>query len=953
MRAIGSLDMLQGREIHSRGSGEQQIPLGPPFSKGEDRHSRASRAPFGGRATFYAVRALIVVCVAVGSSVTQAVGASIHPTFPLLDENGAHVLQSGGAVSAMTTCGRCHDTAYISSHSYHADVGLSDVGEPGSAPSGRAWDVSTGLYGRWNPITYRYLTPEGDFRMDLGTASWVQMYGARHVGGGPAFVSRNGQPLTTLKAGGVRDADTHVADPVTGRPVVWDWQASGGVEMNCFLCHTPQPNNEARIAALQSGRFRWASTATLEGTGIVQKDGDAWRWARDAFDAQGHLKPELLRIQDPENANCGLCHGLVHVDGETPLITTGCRPGHWSTETTGQIISPQRISRSGMNLSGKETLSRAWDVHAERLVTCTNCHFSPNNPIYRLLAAGSSPSHLVFDARRLDIGDYLQRPSHQFAKGESAQGVLAPGLDASMRRCASCHKVEDTHKWLPYRERHMAAMGCETCHIPRMYAPARRQFDWTVLTSAGGPRVVCRGAIGKPVAFDALITGYEPVLLPQGRGDGRRLLMPHNLVSSWFWVAGNPERPVREKALKAVYLSGEGYHSDVVAALDRDGDGALEESELMLDTPEKVDVIARKLRTLGLENPRIMGEIQPYSINHTVTTDEWATRDCRACHSGDSRISRPMVLASYVPGNVLPEPVRDANVAFEGRIHRDDMGQLVYAPTSSSAGLYVLGHDSDRWANTVGLLAVFGVLAGVVLHGGMRFRAARRQTPGTAVLRRVYMYSAYERLWHWLQALGILALILTGLEIHLPDTVGLIGFGTAVRIHNILGFALVINAALAAFYHLASGDIRQFLPGTGDFFTQAISQVRYYLRGILAGEAHPFEKQPNRKLNPLQQMTYLVILNVLLPVQVLTGIMIWGAQRWPDLAGTMGGLAFLGPLHSLTAWLFAAFLIVHIYLTTTGRTPVSNIKAMVVGWEDVEGNEPSGEGGVSDERAGR
>ncbi len=39
------------------------------------------------------------------------------------------------------------------------------------------------------------------------------------------------------------------------------------------------------------------------------------------------------------------------------------------------------------------------------------------------------------------------------------------------------------------------------------------------------------------------------------------------------------------------------------------------------------------------------------------------------------------------------------------------------------------------------------------------------------------------------------------------------------------------------------------------------------------------------------------------------------------------------------AWLFAAFILVHVYLTTTGATPLEATKAMVTGYEDVEVHE--------------
>ena len=33
---------------------------------------------------------------------------------------------------------------------------------------------------------------------------------------------------------------------------------------------------------------------------------------------------------------------------------------------------------------------------------------------------------------------------------------------------------------------------------------------------------------------------------------------------------------------------------------------------------------------------------------------------------------------------------------------------------------------------------------------------------------------------------------------------------------------------------------------------------------------------------------------------------------------------------------FAAFVIMHVYLTTTGHTPMASIRAMITGWDEVE-----------------
>jgi thiosulfate reductase cytochrome b subunit len=206
-------------------------------------------------------------------------------------------------------------------------------------------------------------------------------------------------------------------------------------------------------------------------------------------------------------------------------------------------------------------------------------------------------------------------------------------------------------------------------------------------------------------------------------------------------------------------------------------------------------------------------------------------------------------------------------------------------------------------------------------------------------MRRVYLYCLYERLWHWLQAFCILGLLLTGLELHWPDVFALTGFATAITIHNVLGFLLLGNAFLALFYYWSTGAIRQFLPEPHDFFTLAVRQLLWYVHGMFRGEPHPFERHPQHKLNPLQKITYLAILNVLLPLQVATGLLTWAGQRWPDaLARIVTWQRVLSSVHSLGAWLFAAFLIAHVYLTTTGPTPLALLRAMIVGWDEREDN---------------
>jgi thiosulfate reductase cytochrome b subunit len=578
----------------------------------------------------------------------------------------------------------------------------------------------------------------------------------------------------------------------------------------------------------------------------------------------------------------------------------------------------------------------------ERVLDCTDCHYSLNNPVYYQEQSGDRSEHLTFDPRRIDLGEYIYRPLHQFAKGQSAQGELAPGYDETLRRCESCHSIDNTHNWLPYKDRHTAALACESCHTPKLYAPALQSIDWTVLDKVGEPIKSYRGLEGQSFDANTLITGYEPALLPRTNLDGATSLAPFNLITSYYWVYGDPPRPVPLRYLQAAYFDGDAYAPEILAVFDIDKDGELSHSELEITTNTQTAAISGRLSAAGLDSPRIQGEVQPYGISHNTAGDEWATRDCRTCHGGDSRLAASIDLSDRTPGGVMPTLYEGGPVSWPGAIIAGEDGALQFAPSTAAAGLYVLGHNAVKIIDWIGALMVVGVSLGVIIHGGLRFLAARKRVREAgaagepAAIQQVYMYDVYERFWHWLQTAAILLLLFTGLIIHKPDLFGVFSFSYVVQVHNVMALLLVINAGLSLFYHLASGEIKQFIPRPRGFFDEAFKQAIYYVRGIFRHEEHPFDKTRDRKLNPLQQMTYVMVLNVLLPLQIITGAFMWGAQRWPAATAALGGLPWLGPLHTLVAWTFAAFIILHVYLTTTGPTPTANLKAMMLGWEDAE-----------------
>ncbi len=198
---------------------------------------------------------------------------------------------------------------------------------------------------------------------------------------------------------------------------------------------------------------------------------------------------------------------------------------------------------------------------------------------------------------------------------------------------------------------------------------------------------------------------------------------------------------------------------------------------------------------------------------------------------------------------------------------------------------------------------------------------------------KVLFYSLYERIWHWIQAVSVVVLLASGFAITFVDGLIPLGFETSVHLHHVVGIVLVVNAALALFYNVTGGVLQRYIPALEEIFPLGFKHAGYYLFGIFKGEAHPFDKTPDKRLLPLQKVTYFIVLNLLLPLMMVTGLLKLGVDVVPGWVALSGGLKVLGPLHRLGAWLFAAFLILHVYMTTTGTTIWSNLAAMITGYE--------------------
>lgn len=191
----------------------------------------------------------------------------------------------------------------------------------------------------------------------------------------------------------------------------------------------------------------------------------------------------------------------------------------------------------------------------------------------------------------------------------------------------------------------------------------------------------------------------------------------------------------------------------------------------------------------------------------------------------------------------------------------------------------------------------------------------------------VLIYNRFNRIWHWGQALLIILLGITGFEIH--GSFSLSGFQRAVVLHNWLAGAFGVLVAFAIFWHLTTGQWRHYTPTR----KHLRAMIHFYLRGIFRGEHHPFNKTELSKLNPLQRLIYVGLKVLVFPSQGLSGLVYFYYDDLSARGYLPNGVGTVALIHTAGAFVLLAFLIVHMYLGTTGETPTSNLKAMITGWE--------------------
>lgn len=203
----------------------------------------------------------------------------------------------------------------------------------------------------------------------------------------------------------------------------------------------------------------------------------------------------------------------------------------------------------------------------------------------------------------------------------------------------------------------------------------------------------------------------------------------------------------------------------------------------------------------------------------------------------------------------------------------------------------------------------------------------------------VYLQPIPVRIWHWVNAFGIITLILTGAQIRFPEKIAILGsYKTAIEVHNFAGLAVAVSFAFWFFYYKMVKNTldKLYIPNEQDIKHGLVRQLLYYCFWYFMGKPSPFHATPDEKFNPMQKSAYLAVMFVLVPLVGLTGILLMNVTPLRVLILASGGLKVIVAVHFLLACSLLAFLCTHVYLATLGATPLAYFKPMIFGWEEVE-----------------
>jgi thiosulfate reductase cytochrome b subunit len=201
-------------------------------------------------------------------------------------------------------------------------------------------------------------------------------------------------------------------------------------------------------------------------------------------------------------------------------------------------------------------------------------------------------------------------------------------------------------------------------------------------------------------------------------------------------------------------------------------------------------------------------------------------------------------------------------------------------------------------------------------------------------MKKIYLHTLLLRVWHWANALIVILLLMTGIMLRIPGVATLPANSAALVWHRYLGWAMAVSFGFWLVYGIRSNHLgRQYSVGKKDF-KGTFRQAGFYLFSIFRGKENPFQHSPMEKFNPLQKVSYGAVMLFFTPVVVVTGLLFSDILPFRKYILLYNAAKGVDAVHVIVAYVFALYIVIHVYMSTLGRTPLSHIKAMVLGYEE-------------------
>ncbi len=198
---------------------------------------------------------------------------------------------------------------------------------------------------------------------------------------------------------------------------------------------------------------------------------------------------------------------------------------------------------------------------------------------------------------------------------------------------------------------------------------------------------------------------------------------------------------------------------------------------------------------------------------------------------------------------------------------------------------------------------------------------------------KLYLYPLWLRIWHGINALGIITLIFSGISLHYSQRGALLlNFEDAISVHNISGFIVTLSYLIFLFGNILTKNGKYYRVKVQGLSKRMLKQINYYTTGMFRGETSPFPVSEKRKFNPLQKYSYIFVMYVIMPLLIITGVGLFFPEVIADQVFGISGVMLTAVLHGVLGFLVFIFLLVHIYVASMGKPPSKNYKSILTGW---------------------